>query len=274
MARKYLSSSTLGVIRVCVEAKARNNDTNAIITQSTCEGTTNNASVSIEKLSPTNFSLSSFTASDFDTGFQDTSNILDAWKIQALTYKPQGFTLRRVWNEDAITFSSQQLGFHGITSAPYGLLASYQPPTVIDTEPFTRIYGSTSLYWVSDTTANELEFPYVNTYNAIAGGILYKKHAINFDFNTNENITFVVTYGGAYTTYINFNVPVASRNNANMGWYFPGYTVPDYFMDLEPAEKKVYFEDTFGNRGHFSFSRENRSDRFGPGYYKISVNNS
>ncbi|MEW5251812.1 hypothetical protein, partial [Microbulbifer discodermiae] len=122
--RKYLSSSSAGTIQVCVEAQARNDSTNEIITQSTCEGTTNNASISIEKLSPTIFSLSSFIASNADGDWTDD------WDIKTHTYKPQGFTLRRVWDENGLRLNQNQTDFFvdsGINYAPYKLLASYHP---------------------------------------------------------------------------------------------------------------------------------------------------
>ncbi|MEX2963277.1 hypothetical protein [Microbulbifer sp. TYP-18] len=272
ISRKYLSSSSLGIIQVCVEAQARNKSTNEIVKQSTCDNVTNNASISIEKLSPINFSLSSFTASDHNRGFTDD------WIIHALTYRPQGFTLRRVWDDNGIIISKEQLNRHGINYAPYRLLASYQPDRE-QAYPFGDINGSSSLYWISNTTISQLEFPYVDLYNYIPGngGETYKKHSIDFAFNTNESITFVATYGGILTELFpigNLYLSPTSHNVANMGFYYPGVTAPDFWMDLEPRDKRVNFEDNFGNRGYFSFGRRDIGDYFGPGYYSLDVHTS
>ncbi|MEW5250530.1 hypothetical protein [Microbulbifer discodermiae] len=272
ISRKYLSSSSLGIVQVCVEAQARNNSTNEIVTQSTCDNTTNNGSISIEKISPINFSLSNFTRSVYDRGFTED------WNIHAITYRPQEFTLRRVWDDNGIVISDEQLNRHGINYAPYRLLASYQPDPE-QTPPFGDVNGSSSLYWISNAATHQLEFPYVDLYDYYPdlGGESYKKHSIGFAFNTNESITFVATYGGVLSAFL---VPggifptYSSRDVANMGFYYPGVTTPDFWMDIEPGGKRVNFEDNFGNRGYFSFARRDIGDYFGPGYYSLDVHTS
>ncbi|MEX2964760.1 hypothetical protein, partial [Microbulbifer sp. TYP-18] len=226
--RKYLSSSSTGIIQVCVEAQARNNVTNDIITQSTCEGTTNNASISIEKLSPTNFSLSNFIASSADGDWTDD------WIIWAYTYQPQGFTLRRVWDENGLRLNQNQTDFFvdsGINYAPYKLLASYHPDR--PNQPAqAHLNGSSSLYWIENgVVTSRLEFPYhdLTNYTYQPPGPLYIKHPFDYNFNTNENITFVVTYGGIYKG----DYRTASRNYANMGYLFPGVIREGFFTDLE-----------------------------------------
>ncbi|MEX2964761.1 hypothetical protein, partial [Microbulbifer sp. TYP-18] len=214
--RKYLSSSSAGIIQVCVEAQARNDSTSEIITQSTCEGTTNNASISIEKLSPTNFSLSNFIASIGEGDWTDD------WIIHAYTYQPQGFTLRRVWDENGHSLSSinNLLSLSGISYAPYKLLASYQPD-----RPYlpaqSHLNGSSTLYWIeNDVVTSRLEFPYHNlSYYEYTPppAEFYIKHPFDYNFNTRENITFVVTYGGIYTG----DYRDSSHNYASMGHFFP-----------------------------------------------------
>lgn len=268
IAKKYLSSSSVGTIQVCVEAKARNNTSNNIIIQSTCEGTTNKASVSIEKRSPKTFSLSDFTVNLVDSDWTDD------WIIKAQSYRPIGFSLQRVWDENGGTLPASLLNDSGITNAPYKLLASYHPD-----RPYlpaqSHLRGSSSLYWVSNAQTNKLEFPYFDATNftepSNQTGSLIKKHPFYFNVNTNENITFVTTYGGIYTgRYYN-----SSKNYANMGLYFKeGPGAGGLYDDLEPDGKKVHFEDGSGNRGYFSFSRKDIGDNFGNAYYSLAVNSS
>ncbi|MEX2963279.1 hypothetical protein [Microbulbifer sp. TYP-18] len=278
VARKYLSSSSEGIIQVCVEAQARNNNTNAIITQSTCEGTTNNASAVIEKLSPTNFSSSSFQKTETSIGWHHFSSWIDDWNILTYSFRPNNFTLRRVWDENGLQIDSTQLGRHGITYAPYRLIGSYQAnPSYPDNENAAR--GTSSLYWIEKgVTTSFMEFP---SFDGIAyhdGPTPYKKFSMNFNFNTNEDITFIGSFGGAFSRFaaIGASDQIVSRNIANMGWYYPGFptgaSFSTYLNDLEPTGKKVHFEDNFGNRGYFTFARANLwNDYFQDGYYNFQV---
>ncbi len=219
---KFVSGNRADVYHLCVQATATNNITGESLTQNTCNGTTNKSSAIVELLTPRTFTSSDFTYETSNSGWSDGA-ILHLQK-----YKPNNFTLQKVWQEGGLRFNNDH----------HRLLGTY-----------SNSQSSSALYWIYDTDAGHINIPFSTTYDTG-----WKDRVVYGDLNTDEAIIFVSSFGrGIY-----------SSNSANISKAFPPY---DWNQSISPDGKIVYFEDKFGNRGYFSFSRTSYNDYFEEGYY-------
>ncbi|WP_181136586.1 hypothetical protein, partial [Vibrio jasicida] len=95
----YLSSNTPGVEQVCVEAQAKNTVTGSIVKSNTCSNSSNNASISVEKVNKLNYSQD-----DFKLIYESESNTHDGddpnW-LRISVFDPVGFELYDIWDQPA-----------------------------------------------------------------------------------------------------------------------------------------------------------------------------
>ncbi|MEZ9292260.1 hypothetical protein AB4251_22335 [Vibrio lentus] len=168
-----------------------------------------------------------FTSSDF-TYETSNSGWINGTIVHLYKYKPNNFTLHKAWHEGGLRLNSQ----------PYRVLGTY-----------SNSQSSSALYWIYNTDASSINIPFSTTF-----GTGWKDRAIYGDLNTNEAILFTSSFGrGIY-----------SNDSANISKAFPPYK---WNQSIRPGGKRVYFEDKFGNRGHFTFSRISYNDYFEEGYY-------
>lgn len=173
-----------------------------------------------------------FTRSDFT---YETSN--SGWSngtiIHLSKYKPNNFTLHNIWHEEGLRLNGQH----------YRVLGTY-----------SNTQSSSALYWIYNKNSGHINIPFSTTVDTG-----WKDRIVYGDLNTGEAIIFASSFGSG----------IYSSNSANISKAFPPY---DWNQSISPDGKIVHFEDKFGNRGYFNFSRISYNDYFGEGYYLIRIN--
>lgn len=204
------------------------------------EGT--DTSFTVQTRQPRSFTLNDFTRSvSQGLWHTDPNDSTQSSIVHTREYHPNGFTLKRVWDEN---------GFR-LNGSNYRVLGSYW--TKNGGHAYDRSTSTSSLYWIYDVYNKEVRLPFMNWedgwYTRSMGKII----------STQNTIVFGETHGGGEFKTMNANVYGAIIGN------------PD---EKNPLTSRVHFEDTYGNSGFFSFSRLNRGDSRNNGYYNYFVSSA